>query len=337
MGLFDFLRRQNPPGEQATSEAVRDNADSPFAFSLLKDEASGTITWTLKSDISGRFKISVHARRHYVDLQYANDVEDDEKNEWPTYWLFGKEVDLSLANENSFSAVIDMHAADQEGLDDYKDSFALPLSEPLGEEIVIGCTIQAFTHEQKNYDAIKITETIDFPIAKSIHLSMSDHIGYCHERQEADAKRRENCLIIHHKYGPCVYDIDRVELSIRDDYEGGKCLGLSIRTLDNKFCYLGMNSGPPNIHIEGAPVSISSIPEISDLTLKHRQGWKDDGGPVYRIYQGIHAGLNKNLVSFVREGNVIHIHWTADCDGDYRFFLRDRKTTLEVFATYLVE
>lgn len=129
---------------------------------------------------------------------------------------------------------------------------------------------------------------------------------------------KPNQVVITHLGEPCVYEIERRELSVTSSG-----LDLDVYTKANKECPLGHLSAP-ELHIEYATVAATSREELIDEELNVEVGWDTDEESkednIFRIYISQHEALNKNRVKIVRNpANQIEIQWTAKAQ-DFNYF-----------------
>jgi hypothetical protein len=94
-----------------------------------------------------------------------------------------------------------------------------------------------------------------------------------HAKLAVNMIAQQNQVVITHLGEPCVFDIDRCELSITEDG-----LDLDVFTNPNRNCPLGHLSAP-TIHIESATVNAKTIEELTKEELNVPVGWDTDDDP----------------------------------------------------------
>ena len=129
---------------------------------------------------------------------------------------------------------------------------------------------------------------------------------------------KPNQVVITHLGEPCVYEIDRCELSVTSDG-----LDFDVYTKKNKECPLGHLSAP-ELHIEYGTVTATTRAELTNEELNVEVGWDTDEESkednIFRIYISQHQALNKNQVRIIRnQANQIEILWTSEAQ-DFNYF-----------------
>ncbi len=140
---------------------------------------------------------------------------------------------------------------------------------------------------------------------------------------------QQNQVVITHLGEPCVFEIDRCELSIT-----GEGLDLDVFTKPNRDCPLGHLSAP-QLHIESATVNAKSIQDLIEEHLNVAVGWDTDEAikedNIFRIYISQHEALNNNRVTIVRyQDQRIEIQWCAEAQDFLNF--RNPDCTVEVYC-----
>ena len=140
---------------------------------------------------------------------------------------------------------------------------------------------------------------------------------------------QQNQVVITHLGEPCVFDIERCELSIGDDG-----LDLNVFTNPNRDCPLGHLSAP-TIHIESGTVNAKTIDTLTEEELNVAVGWdtyeERKEGNIFRIYISQHAALNNNRVKITRnQDQQIEVKWTADAPDFIDF--RNPDCTVEAYC-----
>lgn len=140
---------------------------------------------------------------------------------------------------------------------------------------------------------------------------------------------QKNQVVITHLGEPCVFEIERCELSISEDG-----LDLDVFTNPNRGCPLGHLSAP-TIHIESGTVGVKTIEALTAEELNVAVGWDTDEETkednIFRIYISQHEALNNNRVKITRnQDRQIEIRWHADAQDFLDF--RNPNCTVEAYC-----
>lgn len=313
MSLLNLFKRENT----GSSKGAGSDLEKEFKLHLRYDKDSGQIHWELDTKIIAKFKISISARRHYFNTDMFNISEE---NIWSGYWQIWQDVKFRKKNHKGNKGQLNIIDWDKKALTGFKKYFSTPFTSPLSNEIEFGCTVTAFKYKGQLVDGFKLSSQIDAPPDLKIIKGIETHIQFCKTTAQRDAKKETDCIKIYDEENLSVYDIDKdsTELRIYPQDDGTGKLDLSIRAKENPFCIRAFSE--PNFHIEDLYVPIDNLENLSSVSFHREIGWEDvAGAPVFRMYDGMHEGIDNNIGVIKREGSDIKVEWKS-YDGEEDLF-----------------